>query len=83
MEFKQAIQTIQDTFSRQSFVTVEYVTHDASRKRGGELRKFIGFKAGSSHSTKENGTLVLVNNANERATIHVALIMQVNNQRVF
>lgn len=79
----EALDVIARTFSRQSFVTVEYVTLDRARNRGGELKVFKGYKAGSSHSAKENGTVTLVNANNERATIHVPLIMKVNNQRVF
>jgi hypothetical protein len=83
MEFKEALHLIAESFNRQSLVTVEYVTFDRARKKGGELKKFTGYKAGSSHSSKENGTITLVNSSNERATVHIPLIMKVNNQRVF
>ncbi len=62
---------------------VEFITLDASRKKGGELRVEPNLiLSGSSHNRQQHGTITM-RRANDRpVTIHRNLIMKLNGEDV-
>lgn len=78
MELNKAI----DIISAGKCHTLEWVSYDANRNRGGELKVARNVKvSGGSHDQKSHRTITVVVN-NTHKTIHTGLIMKVNDEIV-
>lgn len=81
----QALEIIRTSKERNQPFSIDFVTMDKSRKTAGHLKQMTGMiSTGSNHNTKEHGTITIKrkNQTGHPVTVHINLILKVNQEQV-